>query len=494
MAEFHFEFDASAEDRLRLDLLHLVSADHHRWPVEVRWREGGLTARTHACASGALYLPWEMSDGTEVVLHTTSLMAREEPYRLLVELARGQLNQARNQLADLEQSTGSAPADAAARLKEACRLLHRAISTNDIAESDGLAEQSLEASFHTGEALAITWGRMLAPPPAPLDALGRLGCVVDPAVGAVGAVVPPDGPDAIEPLREVFDGVSIPIRWNLLEPTQGRADWTRIDDLVARCEAAGLARCVGPIVDFRTGGLPEWILRWRHDVKMLATFLADMVESTIHRYLGKAAAWEVASAVNLAGELGLSDDQRMWLAARAVEAARAVDPEGAMVVGVSQPWGDYIGRSNGCGLSPLEFVDCLTRCEVEVHAIHLEVAMGYPQVGSFCRGLAEFQELLEQFRRVGTPLWVTLACPSSPAVGGVGAWGAGMSPDVQARFAEEFVAVALAQPGVTRVVWGQHADGEQALWPAAGLLDESNRPKPAHVRLAELRTSLTARS
>ena len=65
--------------------------------------------------SGNLYFPWLVKSQGELTLCTASLMERDRPYHLTVELARGTLNRLRNQV-DVWESGG-------ATIPQACRQL-----------------------------------------------------------------------------------------------------------------------------------------------------------------------------------------------------------------------------------------------------------------------------------------------------------------------------------------------------------------------------------
>jgi hypothetical protein len=69
-------------------------------PATVHIADGRLTLTRTTNESGYLTVPWPVEPFGTVVVSTTTLREREEPYRLLVELARGKLNQVRTQTAE----------------------------------------------------------------------------------------------------------------------------------------------------------------------------------------------------------------------------------------------------------------------------------------------------------------------------------------------------------------------------------------------------------
>src|SRR5688572_19386359 len=69
-------------------------------PTRVKVRGNKLTVSKETNESGYLLVPWPVGDAGAVVTTTATILERREPYRLLVELARGKLGQVRNQAAE----------------------------------------------------------------------------------------------------------------------------------------------------------------------------------------------------------------------------------------------------------------------------------------------------------------------------------------------------------------------------------------------------------
>src|SRR5437588_10506074 len=74
--------------------------DNMPWPTEVQVAPGRLTVRRTADDSGYLSVPWEIDGAGRLMGTTATLMERPAPYHLLVEQARGKVNQLRCQAAD----------------------------------------------------------------------------------------------------------------------------------------------------------------------------------------------------------------------------------------------------------------------------------------------------------------------------------------------------------------------------------------------------------
>src|SRR4051812_7577940 len=69
-------------------------------PPPGQGRNNKLTGSKETNERSYLLVPWPVGDAGAVVTTTATILERREPYRLLVELARGKLGQVRNQAAD----------------------------------------------------------------------------------------------------------------------------------------------------------------------------------------------------------------------------------------------------------------------------------------------------------------------------------------------------------------------------------------------------------
>src|SRR5438477_9911553 len=77
---------------------YLAGMDDVPWRTEVAWDGRQLTVERSDSDSGYLYVPWRAAGHGQLTLSTATLIEREAPYLLPVELARGTLNRLRNQL------------------------------------------------------------------------------------------------------------------------------------------------------------------------------------------------------------------------------------------------------------------------------------------------------------------------------------------------------------------------------------------------------------
>ena len=223
--------------------------------------------------------------------------------------------------------------------------------------------------------------------------------------------------------------------------------------------AAGLR---GPAPNFSQDGLPEWLGSWTKDVANLQSLVCDYVETAVARYAGQIRKWEVCACGNTGGALGLSEEDRLGLVARALDVVRQVDDEIQVMVQIDQPWGGYQARGMH-RLSPLQFVDALLRSGIGLSAVNLELAVGFRPRGSAPRDLLELSRMLDGWALLGIPLSVTLAAPSesravdpqaSPTIQAESdGWNEPWGETAQADWIDAVLPVLMAKQSVVGIFW-----------------------------------------
>jgi hypothetical protein len=458
-------------------------------PTKVQIADGLLTLTREQNESGYLVVPWPVEPFGTVVVTSTTLRERPEPYQLLVELARGKLNQVRAQTAEWQAIGLRTGPDFDCALADATRAFGRAALALTPAEADSLATRVLEQAHGLADRLSRDYvEQMLATRHSTEGALDtRLSARHVRALRG----------EAADEYARAFNAASVMFRWRDVEPNEAQYDWAEADAAVAAAKAAGLPVTIGPVIDLAPGMLPAWAAAWESDLPALAAFMCDYLETAVSRYKGDVRRWVVCAGFNHADAVGLCDDDRLRLAFRLFEAAAQVDPNLELVLSVAQPWGDYL-VSEDQTISPLTFPDDLIRAGVRLSAVELELRGGTRPRGSLPRDLLDTARVLDLFGMLGLPLEVVLSLPSADAPDPAAAdhqqkvwrhgWRAGPSPEGQAEWGASLAALAMCWPQVRAVTWDNWSDADPHLVPFGGLLDASGRPKPLLARLRALRT------
>jgi hypothetical protein len=461
--------------------------DNLSWPPHVSVEPGALTVRREVDESGSLVVPWSISGAGLLMGSTGTLIERSSPYRLVTELARGKVNQLRGQAADWVTGGLQVPADMADEIRTAGIRFGQAV-TETPADQDTRAQAVLEQSYRISRRLVELYieqmfqARHLRQPR--LDT--QLGCRLN-----AEAFPKKHGPV----IEQTFNSLSLSFAWKEIEPAEASYRWEPFDALLHWAEDRYLTMSAGPLIDFTSSRLPDWLWLWQRDLSSIASFMCDYVETAVRRYQGRIRTWQLTASSNSGNVLGLGEDELLWLTARLIEAARQVDPKLELAVGISQPWGEYMVLEDRTH-PPFIFADTLIRAGLNLAALDIELVMGVWPRGSYCRDLLEISRLLDLYSLLGVPLRVTLGYPSSSAPDpladadlavAAGHWRDGFAPEHQADWVASCTALALCKPTVRSVHWVHWSDGDPHYFPHCGLASDHVIVKPAVERLRALR-------
>jgi hypothetical protein len=472
------------------DLSHTCVAggyDSMPQPTQVIVESGRLKLIRDVDESGSVAAPWNVAGAGRVMSSTATLIERADPYQLSVELARGKLNQLRNQSADWRMVGLQIPAAIDQLLAEASRLFGQSVTATTAASENTQSQAALETGYQAANQLVRVYvDQMLRArhqrQPRLETGLGvRLNAAVPPAVSL--------------DVADACNVVQVPFTWRNVEPVEAQYRWDESDAVMDWAVKKKLRVTAGPLIDFSSHGMPEWLWLWEGDLPSLSSFMCDYVETLVGRYHKRIRRWHLTAGSNSARILKLGEDDLLSLTAHLANAARQVDPDLEIIVGVSQPWGEYMARSEHT-YSPFVFVDTLIRAGIKLAAIDLEWVMGVTPRGSYCRDLLDASRLLDLYALLGIPLHVTAAYPSQVGADSLadptldanaGHWLAPLSADSQADWAADFLSLAICKPFVHSVVWAQLNDAEAHQFPHCGALDSAGMVKPVLAELRHLR-------
>lgn len=450
------------------------------YPTRVELQNNIVTCRRPHSDSGKLHVPWPAPGFGRPVLSTTSLREREEPYLLALELARGKLATVREQRASWEMLNMEVPAESKRIEREAFRLLSRAAASGaSPQEASATASQSINKAIEASESLvdAYVQQRLAMRHHSQLHPTVLTGCTID-------AAVPDSSAESV--FLQSFNSAVAPAEWRLIEPQEGDCRWEALDRMVGWCTDHRMIVRGGPLIDLGARGMPDWLAPWQSDVVNMQSFVCDFIETAVSRYTGRIRLWETSAHANTGVALELSEESRLGLAARAIEAARRTDSDSQLFIRIDQPWSEYQARGQH-RLSAFQFVDALVRANIGLHGVNLEIAIGYRPRGSLLRDRMSLSRLIDTWSQLGIQLHVTLAMPSSEASD------MDAHPDLevddgtdddswtesrQARIAAEYVRLLTAKPAVTGIYWSHFHDALPHRFPHAGLIDVDGRVKP----------------
>lgn len=461
--------------------------------LSVEIRRDLLVCQRSTTESGRLFAPWPVEGAGTPFLSTATLSERPEPYNLTIELARGRLNDVRNQLADWKQMGLRVPVEVEQSLAEGLRSFVRAsLGRADPGTSILSAQKSLAQATTASNALVEAYvGQVLQ---NRLTA-GKLPTQL--AVGMDGDLTTVPWAGKIVPS---FNAAQLHCSWKSLAPTEGKYRWDELDAQLTWATRKKLAVQAGPLIDLRPGALPDWIWLWSGDFDAIVGMVAEVVRAAVARYRGKIPLWHLIHRPCSSDILGMSEEDQIRLTARCLQVARQADPSAQFLVGLDRPWAEWMASST-FQLGPLHLADYLARAELGMAGLALEIAPGYSSPGSHLRDLLDFSRLLDLYALLNYPLYISLVMPSAtgedaqadPHVRVEGdQWPTSPSDASQAAIAARWIALAVAKPFVRSVAWRQLDDAAPHLYPHGGLIRPNKTPKPLLEWMKTFRAELLA--
>jgi hypothetical protein len=489
MGKMNFQLPPGLPADMRHELERACLAggfDNAPTPTDVTLTANQLAVERQIDESGYLITPWNVPGVGRFITTTGTLIERDEPYFLPLELARGKVHQLRNHLAEWRLLGFSPLPEHEDQIRALSRSFARAAAAGPTEEGSQLSDECLRDAFLLTDSLLPFYS----------DRLFALRQQRFPRLDSAFGCQLTGLPTQTEPLS-AFNSLRLALTWRDIEPVESQYEWDRADAVIAWADANKIHVMGGPLIDFSRDGLPDWLWLWEGDLSNLANFMCDYVETVIARYRGRIKRWLLTRGSNICSVLSLSEDDMLWLSARLAEAAHQMAPDIELVLGVSQPWGEYMAQEEHT-YTPLMFIDTLLRAGLKVSAVDLEFVMGVSPRGSYCRDQLELSRVLDQFAVLSTPIQVTLSYPSSDKADpkadeemefDAGHWRNGFSLENQADWAAKFAMLSLSKPYVVGAYWDHLCDADRHRYPNCGLIDAQNQPKPALQRLQTVRAA-----
>jgi hypothetical protein len=487
-------FRVHQRDRMgALERIYVAGAEDFPWSTRSAWEGDELVVQRTVDDSGYVYVPWRVDGHGQHLLGTTTLMERDKPYVLEVELARGLIQRLRSRLFIWEWMGVQTPADLNNRLRSATTQFSRAAThQDDLPAASAAANDSIAAALEVSDQLVRAYAEQS------LQTRQRQTPVATLLGVSLGAQSP-----HVAIRRQLVDAcniIQLPVSWRALESKEGRRDWKQTDEQLGWCQTAGLKVAAGPLLRLDDRGVPDWMYLWEGDEENLTRLLLDHVRAVVSRYAGRVHLWHVASRVNNGLLLSLDEESRLNLVAQAVQVVRKIDSRTPTVVSFDQPWAEYLVEQDH-DLAPWHYADALVRADLGISGFGLEINAGYWPRGSAHRPAFEYGRLIDQWSQLGLPLMVLLTAADSDADDPHAQKNIraeliqstdGGQPDSQAAWASLVAPLLLARPSVQVLLWNQLTDADPHDFPRSGLFDAKNKPKPTLALLRELRKSCMA--
>jgi hypothetical protein len=364
------------------------------WESRTHFDDDRLRIERDDHESARLVIPWNVDSQGDLTLSSGTLIERDEPYHLALEIARGTLFRIRNQVAYWQAHGLVVPDSLASRLNRATDCFI------DAAIRSGRPQDMREpANRAISESIACL--------PELIDSFVKLCSAKDDGANGTwyGSVVD-TGQNELDQRGRASTAV-VPFRWKHVEANQNEFDWSAIEKTVQRCRRKDLRIFGGNLFDLGAESLPDWLYLWQDDDDALESFVARYTMAVVGQFRQKVNVWQCHISCNTDPGMMLTEEQRLRLAVRAIEAVRHADSQGSLVVVMDQPWCESMVRQTS-DLTPIQLADMLCRSELDVTGFGLQFRFGTTLSDTLCRDALEFGRLIDIWSLLGKPLFVHL--------------------------------------------------------------------------------------
>ncbi len=469
---------------------YVTGLDYVPTPAHKSWDgEGALRIEREIDESGCFHILWDVEGHGLLLLSTASLMERQRPYLLPLELARGTVNRLRIKTSLWKSAGLKVDPSLAAQIDQAVKTFIQAATSQDQPQvAAQRAEASLRIALDAIDGLSQQYADQVLDlrqhTSSPLSTL---------LAGNLGEQVVPEN---LEPMYDAaFNSAAVPLNWSVIQPEPNRYDWSIADHQLKLCRRHRAKVIAGPLIRPDRQCLPDWVERrcWEDD--WFAAQIHRYVAEVVKRYKGQVHLWHCSAAANLPSER-LSDQQRVQITVTALEATRRYDPRTPVIVSFDQPWAEYAAEQPGA-VPPTHFAEMLIRAELGLSGIGLELNLGYWPDGSLPRDVLEIGQLIDSWSLLGLPLIPILSIPSACETDVLASRSAARpirslrsdcpSMDSQKRWVERLLPTLLAKQSVQAIVWNQVLDSTSHRFAHGGLFDAGSKPKPSLSSIIALR-------
>jgi len=444
--------------------------------------------------SAYLHMPWDVKGIGRVTLSTATLMMREQPYILPVELARGMLGRLRLQYAQWTEAGLDIPESIQVLLAEAMQHFRHAVTTppsdeQQIDEAAESAQKAIRLAAQLDLKLAQTYTLQA------MEVRRRLTERLNSLVAVRMSEIPPEEDRPL--IERACNAITIPIDWRTIEPAETEYDWTELQARFRWAQETGKMIVAGPLVRLDRWLMPDWLEPWLDSPEAIGAAVGEFVGELVHRFRGIPVMWNLCESFNaITGALALSLQDRASILAEIADAVRRNDPSAKRLLTIDQPFKEYVATPS-CRAVPVYLADALMKSELELDGVILQMDVGFAgDQGTHLRLPAEISEMLDDWSELEVPIFVSLTLPSDtfedplsdrkPTIIPPDA-----SPETQAQWLERYLPLLMVKACVKGVFIGGWRDEMPHDHPHTGLIDFGGDQKPALKVLTDFRESTT---
>lgn len=444
---------------------------------------GVVTATAQGHSNFALSLLYDAGEAGRLMLQTSILPEREEPYVLSLELARHRIKLFLDQCENWSLFGLSDENPAVQTWEESRLIFTKALVCTDEAKQAELARKALELSIIASERLTMAHAQIL---------LHRRYAQKPASSSTIGVAIGSSRFD--EPLRKLInanaDIVTIQMKWTDIEPEEGKFSWGAIDRWVKWARDNKKNIIAGPLIDFAAvDGIPPWVKEKEHDYSLFRDACYDHLERVIQRYGVAVSFWNVVSGINLNRHVRLSLANMVDLIRTARLLVKQTRKQARVMVELSEPFSEFVANTaESCNAKV--FLSRLAQEGVSLDALGLQILVG-GSGGKATRDLMLLSAKLDEFLHVDFPVIISsLGAPSKTIAEANGWWREPWDERRQDQWAKQILWIALSKPFVDAVIWTDLYDYKTMKLPTAGYISIKGKPRPVLKRVLAMRKLL----
>ena len=374
-------------------------------------QENELLIRSDISGSGTVHVPMVHSPLGVIMESTESLLSQHKPYLLVRELARGSLGRFYRRLFDWQMLGYAQPKELEERVNLLSKRFSRALVAEDtfspeieqefvsilseviplmLDENKEFAEQSLSWRTRNNERLSVVLG--VGMNARHFETLHEIGACA-------------------ELLQNSFHVVLPMPTWRELEPQPGEFDWERLEKKLLFPARSGFRIVLGPLVSFSLDALPEWLLPKIAEDGYLEARMTRFVNTMAERYGYLAHSWILANRFVDQSLLEIPAERSLALIRMLAQQMRSRGVETPIVVGISQPWGEYALRHDP-EWEQVHIAESLMGCR-EIDTFLLEMNFGCGDYLTLPRDPMTVGNMVDQWSFLGKKVYVSFSVPSA---------------------------------------------------------------------------------
>ncbi|MDB4766224.1 hypothetical protein OAG71_00905 [bacterium] len=473
MGEFKFRLPPQwTLERRQSAAIHTVGLDGIPWPCKISINDSVLSVSRNRNESGKTFIPYSFPNYGELLISTGTLPEREEPYSMLMELARGTLNRLRNQLSIWQEGGLKITTAINDGVTQATSLLSKAIAHNEDKQRDEFSRQSIEKTMDSIFELAKLFG-------TEVTKFRQGNSEAHPFWMA--NTVSDDQPIENGLKHSPFDLIRVSPK--MLDQTNKQPLSKRAID--------------GPFLDASSSGMSEE-LEQMGDFQVRRNHILSTTREHMSQLSPAVSLIHVASGLNGMGHRHLSYPQQLEITTQLLQTVEESTQEIPTLVSFDFPWAERLASAVG-GSHPLQIADSLLRQGSQISFLGIEVNLGYWPGGSIMRDPIQWIDMLDVWTQLGLPLVIILRAPT---------WSTGNdevllgdADENQPRHVNTFdrtndqrridylrtiLPMLVARPAVHGLIWSQWLDSDDERYPNGGLENAAGEMKSIYEVLRSL--------